>query len=108
MGKTKEGVVLCGALDVDYVEFAVWREIQVQVSNKLVSSSETNLVGKTERSHCKANKIRFSPRVFIIYLFIFGCAGSVAARAESKEELMSFLMKVKEESEKAGLKFNIQ
>ena len=28
--------------------------------------------------------------------------------AESKEELNSLLMKVKEESEKAGLKFNIQ
>ena len=43
----------------------------MQVSNKLVSSSETNLVGKTERSPCKANKIRFSPSVFIIYLFIY-------------------------------------
>ena len=28
--------------------------------------------------------------------------------AESKKELKSFLMKVKEESEKAGLKLNIQ
>ena len=28
--------------------------------------------------------------------------------AESKEEVKSFLMKVKEESEKGGLKFNIQ
>ena len=28
--------------------------------------------------------------------------------AESKEKLKSLLMKVKEESEKAGLKFNIQ
>ena len=28
--------------------------------------------------------------------------------AESKEELMSLLMKVKEESEKVGLKLNIQ
>ena len=28
--------------------------------------------------------------------------------AESKEELRSFLMKVKEESEKVGLKLNIQ
>ena len=28
--------------------------------------------------------------------------------AESEEELKSFLMKVKEESEKIGLKFNIQ
>ena len=27
---------------------------------------------------------------------------------ESKEELMSFLMKIKEESEKAGLKLNLQ
>ena len=29
-------------------------------------------------------------------------------RAESEEELQSLLMKVKEESEKVGLKFNIQ
>ena len=80
----------------------------MQVSNKLVSSS--NLVGKTERSHCKANKIRFSPSVFIIYLFIYFwlCWVSVAARAESKEELTSLLVKVKKKSEKAGLKFNIQ
>ena len=28
--------------------------------------------------------------------------------AESEEELKSFLMKIKEESEKAGLKLNIQ
>ena len=28
--------------------------------------------------------------------------------SESKEELTSFLMKIKEESEKAGLKLNIQ
>ena len=28
--------------------------------------------------------------------------------AENEEELKSFLMKMKEESEKAGLKFNIQ
>ena len=35
-------------------------------------------------------------------------ADDTALRAESKEELKSFLMKVKEESEKTGLKFNIQ
>ena len=29
-------------------------------------------------------------------------------KAESEEELKNFLMKVKEESEKTGLKFNIQ
>ena len=31
----------------------------------------------------------------------------ITLMAESKEELKSLLMKVKEESEKAGLKFNI-
>ena len=33
---------------------------------------------------------------------------SVYLKAESKEELKSLLMKVKKESEKAGLKLNIQ
>ena len=35
-------------------------------------------------------------------------ADDTTLKAENKEELKSFLMKVKEESEKAGLKFNIQ
>ena len=35
-------------------------------------------------------------------------ADATALMAESKEELKSLLMKVKEESAKAGLKFNIQ
>ena len=35
-------------------------------------------------------------------------ADDTALIAESKEELKSLLMKVKEESEKVGLKFNIQ
>ena len=35
-------------------------------------------------------------------------AGDITLMAESKEELKSLLMKVKEESEKAGLKLNIQ
>ena len=36
------------------------------------------------------------------------CADDTTLMAESKEELKSFLMKVKEESRKAGLKLNIQ
>ena len=36
------------------------------------------------------------------------CADDKTLMAESEEELKSFLMKVKEESEKAGLKLNIQ
>ena len=35
-------------------------------------------------------------------------AGDTTLMAEREEELKSLLMKVKEESEKAGLKFNIQ
>ena len=35
-------------------------------------------------------------------------ADDTTLMAESKEELKNFLMKVKEESEKIGLKFNIQ
>ena len=35
-------------------------------------------------------------------------AGDTIFMVESKEELKSFLMKVKEESEKVGLKLNIQ
>ena len=36
------------------------------------------------------------------------CADDTSFMAESEEELKSFLMKVKEESEKVGLKLNIQ
>ena len=61
---------MCRALGVDYVEFGVCREIQVQMCNKLISS-ETNLVGKTESGHFKANKKRFSPMSLYFYLFIF-------------------------------------
>ena len=38
----------------------------------------------------------------------FSYADDTTLMAESEEELMSLLMKVKEESEKVGLKFNIQ
>ena len=37
-----------------------------------------------------------------------GCADGTTLMAESEEELKSLLMKVKEESEKVGLKLNIQ
>ena len=38
----------------------------------------------------------------------FRYADTTTLMAESEEEIKSLLMKVKEESEKAGLKFNIQ
>ena len=36
------------------------------------------------------------------------CADDITFRAESEEELKNLLMKVKEKSENAGLKLNIQ
>ena len=39
---------------------------------------------------------------------ITSCADDTTLIAESREELKSLLMKVKEESEKVGLKLNIQ
>ena len=37
-----------------------------------------------------------------------GCADDTPLMAENEEELQSFLIRVKEESEKAGLKLNIK
>ena len=45
---------------------------------------------------------RLAGEISILY------ADDTTLMAESKEELKSFLMKVKEESEKVGLKLNIQ
>lgn len=49
VGESEKAAVVSGALDIGYVEFDVWREIQVQMSNTLVWLSEANLglVGKT-------------------------------------------------------------
>ena len=41
-------------------------------------------------------------------IYNLGYADDTTLMAESKEELKSLLMKVKEESEKVGLKFNIK
>ena len=41
-------------------------------------------------------------------IYNLGYANDTTLTAESKEELKSLLMKVKEESEKVGLKLNIQ
>ena len=41
-------------------------------------------------------------------MVLYTSLGTVPCMAESEEELKSLLMKVKEESEKVGLKLNIQ
>ena len=46
--------------------------------------------------------------VFVDYINNLRYANDTTIVAESKEELKSFLMKVKEESEKVGLKYSLQ
>ena len=46
--------------------------------------------------------------LYVFQLFLLFIADDATLMAESKEELKSLLMKVKEESQKAGLKLNIQ
>ena len=43
-----------------------------------------------------------------VHINIYRYADDITLMAESEEELKSLLMRVKEESEKAGLKLNIQ
>ena len=86
---------------------------------------------KTHIKHCQGSRLWYLSQLFNLYAeYIIRNAGLDEAQAgikitgrninnlsyaddttlmaESKEELKSFLMKVKEESEKAGLKLNIQ
>ena len=44
----------------------------------------------------------------LVHINTFASSHDTTLKAESEEVLKSFLMKVKEESEKAGLKLNIQ
>ena len=86
---------------------------------------------KTHKKHCQGSRLWYLSQLFNLYVeYIIRNAGLDEAQAgmkttgrnisnlryaddttlmaESKEELKSLLMKVKEESEKAGLKLNIQ
>ena len=46
--------------------------------------------------------------LFQIYVYIYMTVSDIMIMAESEEELKSLLMKVKEESEKVGLKLNMR
>ena len=46
--------------------------------------------------------------LFQIYVYVYMTVSDIMIMAESEEELKSLLMKVKEESEKVGLKLNMQ
>ena len=46
--------------------------------------------------------------MFQIYVYIYMTVSDIMIMAESEEELKSLLMKVKEESEKVGLKLNMR
>ena len=54
------------------------------------------------------NLVQENKLAFRDYLIYFRYADDTTLRAESEEELKSLLMKVKQESEKVGLKLNIK
>ena len=57
---------------------------------------------------CWADEAQAEIKIAGRYINNFRYAGDTTLMAESKEELRRLLMKVKEESEKVGLKLNIQ
>ena len=57
---------------------------------------------------CQPDKVQGGIKIAGRNINNFRYADDTTLMAESKEELKSLLMKVKEESEKAGLKLNIQ
>ena len=78
----RQGCVLSPCLFNLYVEYSMWnaRLDETQAGIKIARRNISN----------------------------FSYADNTTLMAESEEELKSFLMNVKEESEKAGLKLNIQ
>ena len=57
---------------------------------------------------CRAGWVQAGVKISKRNINNLNYADEITLMAESKEELKSFLKKVKEESEKAGLKLNIQ
>ena len=66
-----------------------------------------NNVGK-QLSMVLLNLCIFCGETWIFFVPNYLIKDGTTLMAESKEKLKSFLMKVKEESEKVGLKFNIE
>ena len=83
MGKgVCQGYILSPCLFNFYAEYIMWISMQDE-AQAAIKISERNI-----------NNLRYSDDTILT--------------AESKDELKSLLMKMKEESEKAGLKLNIQ
>ena len=78
LGKEYKAAVYCHSLFNFYTEYVMWNEAQTGI--KIARRNINNLIQ----------------------------ANNTTLMAESKEELKSLLMKVKEESEKVVLTFNIQ
>ena len=82
LGKEYVKVVYCHPAYLSYAEYIMW--------NARLDEAQAGI--KIARRNI--NNLRY--------------ADDTTLMAESEQELMSLLMKVKEESEKSGLKFNIQ
>ena len=66
------------------------------------------LICRVHHEKCWADEAQAKIKIAVRNINNFRYADDTILMAESEEELKSLLMRVKEESEKVGLKFNIQ
>ena len=83
--------------------FKIGKGVQVQLSSCLFNSYAEHIMWNARLDELQA-KIKIARRNVNNPRYAY----DTSLKAESEEELKSLLMKVKEESEKAGLKCNIQ
>ena len=74
----------------------------------ILSSCLFNLYAEYVKRNAKLDEAQDRIKISRRNINNLRCADDTTLMAESKEELKSLLMKVKKESEKAGLKLNIQ
>ena len=74
----------------------------------ILSSCLSNLYAEYSMRHAGLDEAQAGIKIARININNLRCADDTTLMAESEEELKSLLMKVKQESEKVGLKLNIQ
>ena len=85
--------------------FQIWKGVHQSCN---FSSCLFNLYAKYIMQDTSLDKVQTEIKIARRNISNLRCADDTSLMAESEEELKSLLMKLKEESEKAGLKLNIQ
>ena len=93
-----QGYILSPCLFNLYAEYIMWN----------ARLDETQAGVKFARRNINSLRYTYNTTLILVYVLPKRAPDDTTHMAENKEELKSLLMKVKEESEKAGLKLNIQ